>query len=164
MASFAATSPTALWGPAFAWSELMFKSAEMMMASGQVIGHRVQRMGQAGLTPSPRDVREFTLMGQEKVAAVAESAQAMSAYWWSHQQQAATQAWQRMLTLNTHWWATMAGGSGAGRGAAWAPWVDAGKAAQAWGPWAMSSTRLLSKGLLPIHSRATANARRLGSR
>ena len=67
MSTSRSRSPMAAWTPWFAWSEILFKSAEMMMASGQVIGHRVERMGKAGVTPSPRDVKEFTLMGQEKL-------------------------------------------------------------------------------------------------
>jgi len=132
------------------------------MASGQVIGHRVERMGKAGATPSPRDVKEFTLMGQEKLEAAAESAQAMSLFWWRTQQQAGAKAFEQMMGMGTAWW-SMAGGAGGGRSPlawskAWAdPWTQAVQ-------WSQSSTGLLNKGLQPIHSRATANARRLGRR
>lgn len=162
MSTFRSPSPMAAWTPWFAWSEIMFKSAEMMKASGQVIGHRVERMGRAGAAPSPRDVKEFTLMGQEKLEAAAESAQAMSLFWWRAQQQAGAKAFEQMLGMGTAWW-SMAGGGAPGRGTpgwstAWAePWRQAAQ-------WSQSSTGLLNKGLQPIHSRATANARRLGRR
>ena len=51
----------------------------MMLASAQVVGHRTGRMALAGPAPSARDRREFTLMGQEKIEAGAQSAQAMAA-------------------------------------------------------------------------------------
>jgi hypothetical protein len=63
--------------PFWIWSELTFKTGEMMLASAQVIGHRTNRMAQAG-PPNARDQREFALMGQEKIAAATESAQAMA--------------------------------------------------------------------------------------
>jgi hypothetical protein len=43
-----------------------------------VIGHRVARMATAGANPTARDRREFTRMGQEKVAAGYESMAAMA--------------------------------------------------------------------------------------
>ena len=64
--------------PFFAWNELAMKTGEMMLASAQVIQHRTGRLVTAGPNPSLRDRREFTLMGQEKVEAIAESTQAMA--------------------------------------------------------------------------------------
>ncbi|RZL11936.1 MAG: hypothetical protein EOP40_00530 [Rubrivivax sp.] len=155
-------TPMAAWTPWFAWSEILFKSAEMMMASGQVIGHRVERMGRAGATPSARDVKEFTLMGQEKLEAAAESAQAMSLFWWQAQQQAGAKAFEQMLGMGTAWWSMAGGGAGARSPLTWSKaWGDPWKQAA---QWSQSSTGLLNKGLQPIHSRATANARRLGRR
>ena len=62
------------------WNTLAMKTAEMMLASAQVIGHRTGRMALAGPAPSARDRREFALMGQEKVEASAQSVQAMAAH------------------------------------------------------------------------------------
>jgi predicted small secreted protein len=58
------------------WTRLAWKTGEMMMASAQVIHHRTLRMTAAGATPSARDRPEFALMGQEKLEAGVESAQA----------------------------------------------------------------------------------------
>lgn len=165
MKSLGSASPMAVWTPWFAWADILFKTAEMAMASGQVIGHRVQRMGQADLPLSARDAKEFTLMGREKLEAASESAQAMSQFWWRAQQQAASGMWAQVLGLGTAWWSLAGGGSAvpAGQGAAawskaWSePWKQAAQ-------WSLSPTGLLNQGLQPIHSRATANARRLGRR
>lgn len=152
MKSHRPTSPLAVWTPWFAWSEFMFKSAEMMMASGQVIGHRVERMAKAGPALSSRDLKEFTLMGHEKLEAAAESTQAMSAYCWQVQQQAGTQVFEQMVRLSSSWWNWGAGGRGG----------QPGKGAPVWS--SDHALGLMNKALAPIHSRATANARRLGRR
>lgn len=52
-----------------------------MLASVQVIGHRSNRMLSAGSSPDAGQRREFALMGQEKIAAASESAQAMALSW-----------------------------------------------------------------------------------
>jgi hypothetical protein len=62
------------------------KTWEMLLASGQVIGMRVNRMSRAGARPSARDRREFTRMGSEKLEAATQSGWAMAAQiqsaWW----------------------------------------------------------------------------------
>ena len=65
--------------PFLLWSDLTVKTGEMMLASAEVIGHRTARMAVAGVSPSQRDRREFSLMGQEKVDAAAESGSAVLA-------------------------------------------------------------------------------------
>ena len=78
------------FNPWLLWTEFAMKSAEMWLASGQVIGTRVDRMARAGGNPSARDRKEFMLMGTEKVRAATESGMAMAAAmtrlwqpWWS---------------------------------------------------------------------------------
>lgn len=51
---------------------------EIWFAAPQVVAHRVQRMHRAGAKPSAHDLREFTLMGQEKAEAFFESWLAMT--------------------------------------------------------------------------------------
>ncbi len=63
------------WTP---WIDLARQTSEMLTASAQVIGHRTRRLALAGGQPSARDRREFTRMGQEKIAAATESARAMA--------------------------------------------------------------------------------------
>jgi len=151
--------------PLLQWTNLALKTAEMMVASAQVIGHRTTRIAGAGLTPSEHDQREFTLMGQEKIEAATESARAMT---------------ERLIRINGRMWTEASAQMLAGMSAMWslatspslaasierqgaffdamrAPAVDpAGLAG--------SAARLAHSVLKPIHARATANARRLGSR
>lgn len=66
-----------LFNPLALWMDLSLKTAEMLFASGLVIGTRVNRMQRAGPNPSARDRKEFTLMGAEKVKAMADSSLAV---------------------------------------------------------------------------------------
>lgn len=61
-----------------AWTSLGLQASEMMLASAQVINHRLTRMATAKLPLSARDSAEFLHMGSEKVAAAAEAMIALS--------------------------------------------------------------------------------------
>ena len=61
-----------------AWAMLGAQAGEMMLASAQVINHRVGRMAAAKYPLSARDSTEFMRMGTEKMQAAAESMVAMS--------------------------------------------------------------------------------------
>lgn len=143
--------------------ELVRKTGEIAVASASVIDHRTRRIANAGLSPSARDRKEFTRMGQEKVEAAAESIQAMAMQMLRMQQELAASAFRQALN---------------GTLAAWSLWGAATPAAffQAQAQLARSlvsgaqSSRATAmahlvssaaKGLHPIHFRATANARRL---
>jgi hypothetical protein len=58
---------------------------EIWFAAPQVINHRLHRMHRAGATPTARDLREFSLMGQEKAEAFFESWWAMALRLWQMQ-------------------------------------------------------------------------------
>lgn len=151
--------------PLLQWTNLALKTAEMMVASAQVIGHRTTRIAGAGLAPNEHDQREFTLMGQEKIEAVTESARAMT---------------ERLIRINARMWTEASTQLCAGASAMWslatspsfaaslerqAALFDAMRA-PALDPagFAGSAARLAHSVLKPIHARATANARRLGTR
>ena len=93
---------------------------------------RSARMLAAGVNPSARDRREFERMGTEKVLAFWESMNVMGLEM--------AKAQQRYALLALRQW--------------WSPWVS---------PWsvAASATKVLEKGLGPVHKRVSANARRL---
>jgi hypothetical protein len=120
---------------------LMNQAADMAVAVPQVFAHRMTRLALAGAAPSPRDRKEFELMGAEKAAAFAESWRAM-----------VTQAMraQQELTLSM-------------MRSAWAMPLrglpSAGDVATQLNNAAMG---VLSKGMAPVHRRAVANAKRLG--
>lgn len=122
------------------------QAAEIAWAAPQVIALRSLRMLAAGHTPSARDRREFTVMGTEKVLAWQRSMAAMSQEALRAQQDWMAQAMRQGLS----WWTS--------------PWT-------AWSGMGLQATqvheachRVLQHGLHPVHSRVTANARRLGKR
>ena len=106
--------------------------AELSLAAPQVVAIRTARILAAGVNPNARDRREFERMGTEKVLAFWESMHAMGLE--------VAKAQQRYALLALRQW--------------WSPWVS---------PWsvARSATKVLEKGLGPVHKRASANARRL---
>ena len=73
--------------PFLLWADIALKTTETMLASGQVITHRMDRIARAGANPSARDRKEFTLMGAEKAKAAGDAAFAVG-----------MQAWQQWVT------------------------------------------------------------------
>src|ERR1700687_2140879 len=67
------------------------------VSSAQVKHHSTGRMAAAGATPSARDRREFALMGQEKIEAGVESAQAMAAHMMTMSQPRGALAFRHMM-------------------------------------------------------------------
>ena len=135
----------------------------MMMASAQVIGHRTKRMVMSGPLPNKRDRREFSLMGQEKMEAASESVQAMAKHMMTVNQQIGAQVVGHilagatdMLSLAT----SRTAGEAMARQAKMIRTLARGAASAS--QLSTSSARLTQRGLKPIHSRATANAKRLG--
>ncbi|SNS73406.1 hypothetical protein SAMN06265795_105224 [Noviherbaspirillum humi] len=148
---------------AWPWIDVGWKQGEMMLASAQVISHRLGRMVTAGVFPDARDRKEFHRMGSEKIEAAAESFMAMS---------------MRLIESNQSLLLLLLAQIPAAMLASLMP------AKQNWsglhGPWwGMPGTQLLKNfsevgehfttsmielagvGLQPIHRRATANAVRL---
>src|SRR5688500_10669767 len=69
--------------PLHTWLALSMTTAEMLLASTHVIGHRTGRMMKSGPLPNAVDRREFALMGSEKAKAALRSTQAMTSLWMS---------------------------------------------------------------------------------
>ena len=86
--------------PLLMWNQLAWNTAEMAIASAQVITHRTSRLALAGSVPSARDQREFALMGQEKGEAVLKSAQAVVVPMLMLNQQLAALAFKQMLSAS----------------------------------------------------------------
>ena len=139
------------------------KTGEMMLASAQVINHRTGRMATAGLTPDARDRKEFALMGQEKLAAASESAQAMAERVLNLNQQMGTLAFNQMVAGTAGIMSVAAARTMAQSGKAQAEFVrdTVASSAKAASQLADSVARIAHHGLKPVHSRATANAKRL---
>lgn len=149
--------------PFSAWIGLALKTGEMLAASAQVIHHRTGRMAMAGMAPNARDRREFTLMGQEKLEAAAESALAMAMRMATINQQFGMLLFGQMMGAATGWMALAASRTALQSGQRQAQLLrrtatDASKAAS---QFSHSMASLAQHGLKPVHSRATGNAKRL---
>jgi hypothetical protein len=151
--------------PFLVWTDLAIKTGEMMVASAQVIGHRTSRMAAAGSNPSARDRQEFSLMGQEKLEAITESAQAMAAQMMRMNLQSGAQVFQQMLTAATDMMSLAASRTVSQSMARQAKLMRTmTRSAVTASELSGSAARLAHRGLKPIHSRAAANAKRLGRR
>lgn len=148
--------------PSPPWFGLAFKTGEMMMASAFVINRRLTRMALAGANPNARDRREFQRMGQEKVEAATESLLAVSAQLaFAGPQLGAVsfQYWMKtvraLLATSTRPAMSVVGAQAALMG------LTFGNSSSTAAKMASVSAKLAHHGLRPVHSRATANARRL---
>jgi hypothetical protein len=151
-----------LLDPFTLWADFAMRTAEMLLASGQVIGTRVGQMARAGANPSARDIREFTLMGTEKVGAAAQSGIAVAARLQSANYQLLARSWQQWL-----------GSLGAITALAGSRTFSEALSRQSRlvhslarsGPThsrlSSDTARLFSAALAPVHGAATANAKRL---
>jgi hypothetical protein len=146
--------------------DLAQQTTEMAIASARVIDHRTHQMANAGLTPNARDRQEFALMSQEKMDAAVESTQAMIAgmlamqQWLVHatlqQLSASAAAIASFFSIKTP--------------------ADLVQIQETLGCEMLATTQrtcekaaahltsTAAQGLQPVHSRATANARRLVNR
>jgi len=151
--------------PFLAWSRLAWKTGEMMLASAQVVHHRTGRMAAAGATPSARDRREFAMMGREKAEAGVESASAMAMQMMAMYPLLGSRAFGNVMKGGA---AAMSLAASRTAGQAMTRHAELVRTMMQ----SMATTsqlsgaaaRLAQRGLEPIHSRATANARRLVKR
>ncbi|RJF98905.1 hypothetical protein D3871_10565 [Noviherbaspirillum saxi] len=143
--------------------QLGFKTTEMLFAAAQVINHRTTRMALAGPVPNARDRKEFTLMGQEKVDAAAESVQAMTMRMFAVQTELAGAIFRQFtggtvgmlgLAATPFSLITPSGQARLLRGFLGSPMTSAARFSGNLG-------QVAHHGLKPIHSRATGNAKRL---
>jgi hypothetical protein len=149
--------------PMAAWSQLALKTGEMLLASAQVINHRTNRIAMAGAVPNTRDQREFALMGQEKIEAATESAQAIATRMVTMNAQIGTLAFRQMLNGMSGIMGLLAAPSMAlsmkGQAELLRDAIES--SATVASQLSDSMARLAHHGLKPIHSRATGNAKRL---
>jgi hypothetical protein len=161
-----ASFSTLYGNPFTAWTRLAWKTGELMMSSGEVIGRRMAGMALAGPAPGPRDRREVALMGREKVEAAAESGYAM---WWAlvrMNQQLGALALRQMFAGASGMMSIASSRTAAealGRQATLAGDSIAHSAAAA-SRVSGSTARLVQRGLTPVRSRAARNAKRLRKR
>src|SRR5450759_2435065 len=144
------------FAPFMLWSDLATRTLEMMLASAQVIGHRTGRMALAGLSPSARDRREFALMGQEKIEAGVQSAQAMAAHMMTMSQPRGALAFRHMLRNSAAFMSLASSRTPSqliARQVALARTL--GTSALSMVDVSKNATKLAHRGLKPIHAKAT---------
>lgn len=151
--------------PFTAWTELLWKFAELSTASAEVIAHRTTRLASAGPLPGARDRREFTRMGQEKFEAATECATAVAGHLTAINLQFGTRAFGDAMNAAS---ALMSLGTSRTAGEFATRQLELADALSRSATTAValshSAAGLAGRGLTPIHSRATANARRLRRR
>jgi len=151
--------------PFMLWSDLATKTLEMILASAQVIGHRTGRMALAGPTPHARDRREFALMGQEKIEAGAQSAQAMAAHMMAMSQPWGALAFRHILRSSAAFMSLASSRTPSQLIARQAALARAlGQSTVSMADVSKNAAKLAHRGLKPIHAKAIANAKRLGRR
>jgi hypothetical protein len=149
--------------PFTAFLALTTTSAEMLLASIQVIGHRTERL--LKLEPAnAEDQRELALMTSEKIEAAADSSKSMAFHWmtmWNElagrvlSAQHEVTAALASLALSPTPGAAMAGHKNLSN-------VVAGFSSSA-EKFAGDAWNLVERGVAPFHSAALANAKRLGN-
>jgi hypothetical protein len=149
--------------PFLAWTTLALKTNEMLLASVQVISHRSNRIAKAGILPSARDQQEFALMGQEKIEAAAESAQAIASRIMTINQQLGTMIFKQLISGTSGFVSLAFQPAFALSGKQQAKLLRAAmqNSTAVASKLAGSVAHLAHHGLKPIHSRATGNAKRL---
>ena len=139
------------------WWQPWMHMWEIAVAAPEVVARRTARMAQSGPTPTSADGRELARMTQEKFEAFGESASAMAA---------------EIFKANLALWPSVLRAGRTLRSAMWMPTARAGSRrrsasraalAAAAVPRIVSSaaSRVLAKGVAPVHRRTTANAKRL---
>jgi len=146
----------------FLWTDIMLKSGEMMAASAQVIAHRTGRLASAATPPSKRDRREFALMGQEKMDATLESAQAVGRRLLATDPLLAVRAGRHLFSVGAAMLSLASSRNAAQMLARHARLMRVAAASSSTiAKVSTASAGLASGALKPVHRRATANAKRL---
>lgn len=146
------------------WFRLFAELGELVNATTQVVRVRTTRMALAGPVPSQRDRAEFSVMGIEKCEATFGSIQAMN----SGLTKLAFEFTSNTCNLIRAISAVPPEFAGRGAGTQWCEHQATLLEAVTQSPsnplhLFSSVTRLAREMLAPIHSRATANAERLGA-
>jgi hypothetical protein len=132
----------------------------MALASATVIDHRTRRMATAGMTPNARDRQEFALMRQEKIDAAVESTHATIAGMLAIQQTLLYFSLQQLFASAAAI-ASVRGAKSFAQAQSTLASEMLANAQSAYNKAAAHVTSTAAEALHPVHSRATANARRL---
>lgn len=149
---------------AMAVTNLMMKGCELSLASWQTIFYRTLMMSQAnGAALTATERKEFSRMGTEKVEAIIKSSQVMAREMMRLNQQLATMAWSQFWSSGMAMVQFAGGRNPSGAFAAQNRLMQtaARSASDASSKITAAMARAGTKGLQPLHVRASSNARRL---
>jgi hypothetical protein len=162
----ASRTMTLFLNPFLMWSRLVWKAGEMSVAAAQVVGHRTTRLAQSGPVPSAQDRQEFALMGREKAEAVMESAQAAGLRLLMLNQQCMALAFKQMTSVPVALLAIAGSRSPAESLQRQSKLVRdmMTDTVMATSKLSGSTAQVARRALKPVHTRVSANVRRLGKR
>jgi hypothetical protein len=146
-------------------AELMIKSSEIMLAAGQTVFYRTLMMAGASTAALTNvECREFTRMYTEKLQVAMECSQIMASEMVRLNQQLAMMAWTQLLGGGMAMASLTTGRSPAGTIAAQTRFMNnaAKQVGDATEKISTAVARAAAKGLKPVHTVASGNARRLG--
>ncbi len=148
-----------------AWSNLMMTSGQIALASGQTIMHRMLMMSTAdfsALTAAQR--REFTRMYTEKVQAMMAYGQIMALELLRLDHQLLTLVWSQFVSNGMAMTMLSVGRNPSETFSAQSRFVNAAsqRASDAAQEFSTALVRAAAAGLKPMHTRVSANAKRLG--
>lgn len=146
--------------PFFLWWNVALRTSDMLTASSEVIEKRLEN-----LRSDTPDQKEIALMGQEKLEAAAESFMGMGLYWFDIQRRLGAQTLKTALDIGNDALSLATArtpGAFVAHQAALGRSLVAGTAQAA--KLSAEAATLTSKGLKPVHKRASANAKRLKKR
>ena len=150
------------FNPIALWADVAAKTGDMLLSSSTVVQIRTGRLMRSALAPTDADLREFGLMGHEKVAAASESGSAMVSQLHATQFALTHRAVRQSLQAAEAMAALMVSISPAQAAAQTRRLLNAVNRSAATGSQLSSAAaRIAQRGLRPIHSRATSNATRL---
>jgi hypothetical protein len=158
------TNPFALRRAALAGTttlvDVATQATATAVASASVIDHRTRRLANAGMTPNVRDRQEFALMGQEKMDAAVEWTQATVAGMLAIQQTLFNFTLQQLFASAAAI-GTFSSAKSPAQVHSTLAFEMLANAQSAYDKAADQLRSTAAQALHPVHSRATANARRL---
>ncbi|QNM97443.1 polyhydroxyalkanoate granule-associated phasin [Chitinimonas koreensis] len=144
------------------WADYALKSQQMLLASAQVIQHRLGRLAAAGPQPNAPDRQEFARMGNEKIEAAAAAWQGALLKWMTLYPRLALYGWQQAVKSSATMLRLLASPAGAnrhGQARLVALLSDATQLKRL----SHAGLQVMHASLKPVHRAATANARRLAN-
>ena len=153
-------SPAAFAQPLMLWGTLALKTLQLATAATQVVALRTSRLAAAGVAPDADDRREFARMGDEKVDAFSRAGRALATGAIPLVAGMAEQSWRLSLQLAaaaTRLATSRTTDQGLAHPRAFTEVLLRHSPAAP----ATAAARLAHRTLDPVHSVATANARRL---